>query len=214
MAPAGPLRSRRPNRLIKAQFEATPVRTVGFYIALFGFIASVFWGAVEGRRYSRNRLVAAIVVLGIVGFLMPFSRYFAGEFPARSVKATFGDRGQLAGAEFPAQARPGGELTVDLLWLAARQVGTNDKAFVHLVGPDGQVAAQSDSDPGAGFTPTTRWQPGELIPDRHRLALPASLAPGTYRLMAGMYQFEPFKNLLTDPPNSDGRVVLGQVVIR
>ena len=38
-------------------------------------------------------------------------------------------------------------------------------AFVHLVGPGG-LAAQRDTQPGAGSYPTTRWEPGETIVDR------------------------------------------------
>lgn len=131
----------------------------------------------------------------------------------READATFGDRAQLLGAEFAPKAKAGGQLVVDLVWLATRQVSTNDKTFVHLVDLRHQIVTQSDSDPGSGFTPTTRWQPGELIPDRHRLTLPSALPSGTYYVMAGMYQSEPFENLLTEPPNVDGRVVVGEVVV-
>jgi hypothetical protein len=73
------------------------------------------------------------------------------------------------------------------------------------------VIAQHDGDPAGGFTPTTRWRAGELVADRHRVALPAGLAPGEYGLKAGMYQPEPLRNLPVEPPTSDGRIDLGRV---
>ena len=105
-------------------------------------------------------------------------------------------------------------MTVRLYWLALRSTARNDKTFVHLVDAAGQLVAQHDGDPGGGFTPTTRWQAGELAPDRHYLDLPHGLPAGRYRLKAGMYQLEPFRNLLTDPASADGRIDLGEVVIR
>jgi len=85
---------------------------------------------------------------------------------------------------------------------------------VHLVGEDGQIIAQHDGDPVGGFTPTTRWRPGEIVPDRHRLPLPDG-AKGVYRLKAGLYRLEPsLRNLTVAPPSPDGRVDLGPVMIR
>jgi len=110
-------------------------------------------------------------------------------------------------------ARTRGEdaLDVTLYWLALRDVGTDFKAFVHLVDESGQVVAQHDGDPVAGFTPTTRWRSGELIVDRHRLALSPGLSAGSYALKAGMYQFQPLRNLRIEPATPDGRIYLGQV---
>ena len=106
-----------------------------------------------------------------------------------------------------------GERAVDvtLYWFALRDTGTDYKAFVHLLGPDGLPLAQDDKDPGSGFTPTTRWRAGEIVPDRHRLALPAGLAPGNFALRAGLYQYQPLRNLSIDPPTGDGRIDLGSL---
>ena len=82
-----------------------------------------------------------------------------------------------------------------------------------LLGPDGQAIAQHDGDPGGGFTPTTRWRQGEIVPDRHRVPLPPGMAPGSYAIKAGLYQYEPLRNLAVDPPSADGRVDLGVVTL-
>ena len=111
-----------------------------------------------------------------------------------------------------------GELAVTLDWFALREPSENFEAFVHLVGPNGQVVAQDDRDPVGGFTPTSRWEPGELIEDRHDLALPAGLGPGVYRLKAGLYRLNPAaggqaQNLPTLPATPDGRIDLGQITL-
>ncbi|MCB0041670.1 MAG: hypothetical protein KDE23_18430, partial [Caldilinea sp.] len=61
-----------------------------------------------------------------------------------------------------------------------------EKVFVHLVGPDGTLVAQSDAVPAQGYG-TEQWIEGEVVADEHVLVLPADLAPGAYRLRAGMY---------------------------
>jgi hypothetical protein len=109
-----------------------------------------------------------------------------------------------------------GERAVDvtLYWFALRENGSNYKSFVHLLGGDGQVVAQHDGDPGGGYTPTTRWMPGEVIPDRHRLMLPEGAADGALGLRAGMYAVDASgtaANLPIDPPAADGRADLGVV---
>jgi len=82
---------------------------------------------------------------------------------------------------------PGGNAEVTLYWQTAGPLVTGYKVFVQLLTPDGQLAAQSDSIPAGGVRPTTGWLPGEIITDAHTLPLPPDLPPGTYRLIAGLY---------------------------
>jgi hypothetical protein len=128
----------------------------------------------------------------------------------RPVQAVVEDVGLLVGFDVE-RARGEDALDVTLYWLALRDVRTDFKVFVHMLDGDGQVVAQHDGDPVGGFTPTTRWRSGELIADRHRLSLPLGLSAGSYTLKAGMYQFEPRRNLQTEPASPDGRIRLGDV---
>jgi len=76
--------------------------------------------------------------------------------------------------------------------------------------------AQHDGDPGAGSTPTTRWLPGEVVPDTHPLLLPADLPPGRYLLWAGMYEYGAVRNLTvlsSDVAAADNRVLLGEIEV-
>ncbi|MBN1248447.1 MAG: hypothetical protein JXC32_12365, partial [Anaerolineae bacterium] len=61
------------------------------------------------------------------------------------------------------------------------------KVFVHLVDGAGNLRAQVDMEPQAGFAPTLIWQPGDRIVDRYGLPLPADLVPGDYTVLVGMY---------------------------
>lgn len=131
----------------------------------------------------------------------------------RPLQTAAGDVALLVGYD-AAPARGEEALDVTLYWFALRDIGQDHKVFVHLLGPDGQVAAQHDGDPVGGFTPTSRWRQGELIRDRHRLPIPPGLAAGPVRLKAGMYQVEPMANLPLDPPTEDGRIDLGEVSLK
>ena len=53
--------------------------------------------------------------------------------------------------------------------------------------PDGAKIAQDDGPPRAGFWPTSRWRPGEVVTSTHTLALPDGLPAGPYLLATGMY---------------------------
>jgi hypothetical protein len=112
---------------------------------------------------------------------------------------------------------PGDTVPVTLYWRALRNLDQNYKTFVHMTDADvTRQPAQHDGDPNAGFTPTTRWLPGEIIPDTHPLALPQDLAPGLYRLWAGMYDYETLRNLQVSSSSEaavDDRVLLGEIEV-
>lgn len=78
-----------------------------------------------------------------------------------------------------------GSLLVSLAWQAQSAPPLDYTAFVHLLDPDGTLAAQTDRPP-AGY-PTSDWRPGEIVVDHFRLDLPEGLSPGVYRLQAGFY---------------------------
>jgi hypothetical protein len=61
------------------------------------------------------------------------------------------------------------------------------KVFAHLLDEAGALVAQRDSEPVEGSRPTSTWDPGEEVLDRHGILIPDGLAPGEYRLVVGMY---------------------------
>jgi hypothetical protein len=113
--------------------------------------------------------------------------------------------------------RPGDTVDITLYWRALRSLDEEYKTFVHLTDTGvTRQPAQHDGDPGAGFSPTTRWLAGELVPDTHHLVLPSDLASGSYLLWAGMYEYETIRNLgivSAEAPASGSRVLLGEIQV-
>jgi len=113
--------------------------------------------------------------------------------------------------------RPGDTVQVTLYWLALEPLDQDYKTFLHLT--DAEVTrqpTQHDDDPGGDFTPTTRWLPGELVPDSHTLTLPRDLAPGRYHIWADMYEYPSVTNLAVlsaDLPNDGKRVLLREIEV-
>ncbi len=77
---------------------------------------------------------------------------------------------------------------IDLHWQPLRPLGADYTSFVQLLAAGDVKVAQSDHQAGGVYYPTSLWQPGETLRDRHTLALPAGAPPGPYQLLVGMYQ--------------------------
>ena len=58
---------------------------------------------------------------------------------------------------------------------------------MQLLAADSSKIAQGDHQPGGVFYPSSMWLPGEMLLDRHELAIPGDAAPGPYRLLVGLY---------------------------
>jgi mannosyltransferase len=119
-------------------------------------------------------------------------RFFVAPGPTEPVPegagARFGDSITLVEASLTGETlQPGEPLGVALTWQTEAALDTRYKVFVHLYAPDGTLVAQHDGEPNGDLTPTTAWQPGEGVIDRHGLLLPQSLSPGTYQLAIGLY---------------------------
>lgn len=83
--------------------------------------------------------------------------------------------------------KAGDTVRLHLVWQAIEPTQTSYTVFVHLVGPDGRVAGQDDSEPGRGALLTTSWVRNEVLRDDHQLVVPAAAAAGTYTLEVGLY---------------------------
>ena len=95
----------------------------------------------------------------------------------------------------PASSRAGDTVEITLYWHVDQDLQIDYTSYVHLVAPDGTGLAQSDHRPGGDFYPSSDWQIGETLRDKHTLTLPADLPDGVYPLRAGMY-FQPEPGLI------------------
>ncbi|MBL8095780.1 MAG: hypothetical protein JNL73_16515 [Anaerolineales bacterium] len=116
---------------------------------------------------------------------------------------TFEPFATLAGYRLSGAREPGGVLTVELAWLVREITGQSFTVFVHLIGPDGFPAAQSDAVPQMGRRPTTGWLPPEVILDSHVIALPEGLEPGAYVLTVGLYDPLTGARVVVRPADND-----------
>jgi 4-amino-4-deoxy-L-arabinose transferase-like glycosyltransferase len=118
--------------------------------------------------------------------------------PLTSLSAQFAPGPRLDGYSVQPASITRGTLAlfVALQWSTAAPIADNYTVFVHLLNGEGQLVAQSDSEPVSGTRPTSGWRPGEAIRDQHALQLPPDLPAGDYTLVAGMYDWRTGERLL------------------
>jgi hypothetical protein len=110
------------------------------------------------------------------------------EEPAVPLDARFGEHIRLRGYALVGDSfAPGDILPATLFWETQAPIPEPYKVTVQLLDGAGQLVAQHDTEPGDGLTPTTIWEPGQVLADRHGVPLPADLAPGRYTLVVGLY---------------------------
>lgn len=109
--------------------------------------------------------------------------------PATSLAATLGDLIRLQGFTLEPPAASGDALRLALFWLALERPGQEYHVFVHVVNAAGELVAQHDGPPLAGWAPTTTWPPGATVIDTITIPLAAELPPGEYQLLTGLYSW-------------------------
>ncbi len=132
----------------------------------------------------------------------------ANPVPEREPASTFGDYALYEPA-LPQTARSGERVTVYLEWLVPEPLAYGETTtFVHLVDDEGFVVAQHDGTILAAGNDL----PG-VVTQRHSLALPRTLRPGSYQLMAGAYLSLPggAESLVTE--HGDERVLVGHITV-
>ena len=84
-------------------------------------------------------------------------------------------------------AQVGAPLHLVLYWQAEAPVEASYTVFTQLFDSAGVMVAQQDNLPVNGLAPTDTWQPGVVVRDPYRLAVPAGAAAGDYQLQIGLY---------------------------
>jgi hypothetical protein len=102
--------------------------------------------------------------------------------PQQTPGVRWGDTLALAGYDLD---RAGQDITLTLYWQTGAAPGTPVKRFVHAVGADGEIVAQSDALLENEGIPAAYWRPGEYVVDRVELTTPAGAQAGELRL--GLY---------------------------
>ncbi len=111
----------------------------------------------------------------------------------------------------PPRATAGSTLQLRAHWQRVEPVDPSLTTFLHLVAPDGSLAAQSDHLPPY---PPTLWGSDEPVELSHTLPLPATLAPGRYELRLGWYEATTLARLPAQGPDAvESMLRLGAVDI-
>jgi hypothetical protein len=107
--------------------------------------------------------------------------------PQHPLEANLDNQVRLLGYDLEGQFVAGDTLHLSLFWEALSHPKKDYTVFVHLVGEDGQIWAQQDSQPVTGYYPTSRWTEGEFVRDQYRLTIQEGAPAGLYTLQVGMY---------------------------
>lgn len=106
-------------------------------------------------------------------------------------------------------------VTLELQWQAAKKIPEDFTMSVRLIGTQGQVISQIDSQPVNSLSPTSSWNPGEKIIDRRGLPIPAAAPPGEYEIQMLVYELVDNRVLeVIAPENLRGNVIsLGTISV-
>lgn len=132
--------------------------------------------------------------------------------PQHPVSARFGDVIRFLGYDL--RARPEKNfLDVTLYWQAIAPMTSDYVMALQLVSPvpgDNTLRWTYDSWPGRGNYPTSAWQPGEVVRDRHRFYLPpADFPTQAWDLQVVLY--DPKEGSL--PVSMEGTVIGGRLIL-
>lgn len=177
------------------RFGETPLRLVADGLSFLSLLVVVI-GLMTTR--GCKRLVFGLGAMFVLLAGMAFFHQGLGKPPVRPVEyvANLQDEIWLLGYHLPQTVfSPGDTLSLQLYWFAQKTPSDDYTVLLHLVKPDDSaVIAQGDSAPIGGYSPTTRWEPGEIIADEQQIYLDKAIMPGTYQLLVGMYDAQ-MKNL-------------------
>jgi hypothetical protein len=199
------------------RFGETPLRLVLDILALTALIVTVL--AMSRRRRTRLALLGmGVFLVLLVGLGLCNASFTQRVQRPAPVGANFEDQVLLLAYHLPKKTWHAGDtLPLRLYWYAHRGPTQDLKVFVHVVRPpDGDKVAQHDSEPIQSYSPTTRWEPGEIVVDEHLVHLPPDAPSGVYDLLVGLYRQEPVQNLRASGAGQilpGDRVVLAEIAI-
>lgn len=200
---------------VELNFEDTWPRRLGWglaFVALLGLTGAIWltvtqrseqvdvtplgWPPIEAIGGWRPALGLAAVLMLTVGLKITSDRsgWFRFESTGLEVKVADYpyyvklDRGLqlLAYDVHNLNLRPGDPLPVTLYWKTLVSQPHNFQVYIHLVGANGEIYAQSDKLNPADF-PTSRWPTDRYVRDEHELKFNLVPPPGEYRLVVGLW---------------------------
>ncbi|MCS7038380.1 MAG: hypothetical protein RMN24_03035, partial [Anaerolineae bacterium] len=146
-------------------------------------------------RVKPLRWRAVLLILPLLGAGPGLSPTFTVVSVPPTPVSFFGDDAVVLLRAQP-EARPtaGSRIAITAAWLALTKPDFDYSLFIHVLDAEGNRVAQLDTQPQAGARPMTTWEPGEVIPDRYELTVPAE-AKEPLRLVLGLYHWQTLTRL-------------------
>jgi hypothetical protein len=135
--------------------------------------------------------------------------------PGRAVTASFEDKLELIGADFPDQASRArdGKFPLAMHFRVKALIPGAYKVFVHVDSPASRVIG--DHVPVEGKLPTNYWSAGRYVTDLYDIEIPLmTTTPGVYTIWAGFFLGDKRLKVLSGPQDGADRVNLGTITIR
>ena len=191
-------------------WEATPTVRFAMWLSTVAALGGLLW---LGR--GRRRQVLAVVMVGSLVAAGMWGYHARHRVEVMPVNAAFDEWGWLLGWQPDSLTVSRGQpFHLTLYWLSRRTVPTDYNIFIHITPlNDGRPVAQYDGYPNSGFTPTTRWEAGEIVITREMVDIPETLPPGTYNVWAGVYEWRTLERWPV-LGREDGRIYLGTIEVR
>jgi hypothetical protein len=109
-------------------------------------------------------------------------------------EATFDETLTFLGYAAPHTAQPDSMVDVLTYWRILVQPSRPLSLMLHLVNADGIPIAVGD---GLGIS-VDQWQRGDIIVQRHTLAIPPDTPPGAYQVRSGAYWLDDMQRLTSN----------------
>jgi hypothetical protein len=104
------------------------------------------------------------------------------------ISVNFGDKLALVGYALDRRvAQPGDTIRLTLYWRALRSMNVNYDLFVHVLGEENQIWANTDGPLTDRATCTNRWQPGALVEETRELRLVDATPSDFYDIELGLH---------------------------
>ena len=113
----------------------------------------------------------------------------------------------------PTRIPAGAILPVEIAYQLDAAVATDLHWFVQLLSADGYAVALIDTQPAHGYRPFSTLPVGEVLVERVALQTDATLAPGVYQLIAGLYDPTVTGGKRLQLPNGKDHVEVGVIEV-
>jgi hypothetical protein len=181
-----------------------------YYYGVYG--PALGWDELEPRVREADRVYFTMYAPDKIDLIEAgrLTRTSAGALPGAII---FSDAAALQQTDWSICAR---RLQVRLNWLAA-PAGGDWRVFVHVLNPDGTLAAQHDSPPMLGLMPFWKFQKGDQVEDVHPIDLTGLARDRQYTIAVGLYDPATGQRLAPTSTNQaapeDRAVRIGQFTI-